>query len=107
MNLKRLNEWVEFLRNVAALLFMPAVSLMAAAIVAILMIAFAGHADPIVVQMVVRFLGWTLMGLVLLLGCALFWIQRRDLPDITIKTPGGLEVSLDNGDEKEVPHDQV
>ena len=79
----------------------------AAAIVAILMIAFAGHADPIVVQMVVRLLGWTLMGLVLLLGCALFWIQRRDLPDITIKTPGGLEVSLDNGDEKEVQDDQV
>ena len=106
MNLKRLHEWVEFLRSVAALLFMPAVSVMAAGIVAILMFSFAGHTDPIVVQMVVRFLGWTLMGLVLLLGCALFWIQRRDLPDITIKTPGGLEVSLDNNAEERTD-DQV
>ena len=107
VNLKRLHEWLGFARDLAALLFMPMVSLMASAVVFLLMMFFAEHADPLVVRMVVQFLGWTLMGLVTLLGLGLLWTQRRNIPDIKITTPGGLSVELDNGDEpKEEPHEQ-
>lgn len=98
MNLKRLHEWLDFLRSVAALLFMPVVSLGASAIIALLMIFFAGHPDPIVVQLVVRFLGYTLMGLVILLGFGLMWTQKRNLK-ISGTGPNGTGFSVDTDDD--------
>lgn len=99
MNLKRLHEWLDFLRSVAALLFTPVMTLAATGIIALLMFSFSGHTDPVVVRMVVQFLGYTLMGLVILIGFGLMWTQKRNLK-ISGTGPNGTGFSVDTDDDE-------
>lgn len=108
-DLPRLTAWVELLRSVAALLFIPFLCLYAAGFVFLLW--QFGHLGPESVRLhVVDWFGYALLGTLALIGLGVLWLQKRDIPDVTVQGPGGFSVGINNDNKEttvEVNSDQV
>lgn len=89
VDLKRVGEWIETGRSLAALLFIPFLCLYAAALVAIFVRVFAQMGSEAITLKVVDFLGVTLIGIVILIAFGVLWLQRREIPSLSITTPWG------------------
>jgi len=98
IDLKRVGEWISMLRDLAALLFIPFLCLYGAIMVYVLVKVF-GTADrpENVVLAVVNYLGASLIGLCILIGLGVLWLQRRNIPTMTVTTPMGT-VAIGSGD---------
>lgn len=84
-DLNRAGEWVEFGRSLAALLFIPCLCIYA--VLMVLLMWKGGWADDTQAQRLDYF-GYALIGLLVLIGLGLFWVQRRELPNVNIQGPG-------------------
>lgn len=99
VDLKRVGEWISILRDLAALLFIPFLCLYGTLLTILLWRAFGGHDRPVeVVVAVVNFLGAALVGLVILIGLGVLWLQRRNIPSLSITTGMGT-VNIGSGDD--------
>lgn len=100
-DLKRVGEWISMFRDLAALLFIPFLCLYGALLVLLLWRVF-GTADrpEAVVLAVVNFLGGALMGLVILIGLGVLWLQRRNIPSLAITTAWG-SATIGSGDAEQ------
>ena len=85
-------RWVDVLRNLAAILFIPFLCVYAAGIVLILWQDFGATGDKVVTLRVVDYLGATLLGLMVLIALGTLWYQRREVPSLSVKTPWGEAV---------------
>lgn len=97
VNLERVDRWLVTLRDLLALLFIPALCVYATGLVLILWLAFGKHEDSAVVLRVVDALAWALIGLLALIGLGTLWLQRREIPNIQITGPAGLNVNIGEG----------
>lgn len=84
-DLKRLGEWIEALRSLAALLFIPALCAYGAALVYVLVALPWPEATA---SQRITFIGSALIGVLLLIGLGTLWLQRRDIPNVSISGPG-------------------
>lgn len=84
-DLNRWGEWVEFGRSLAALLFVPCLCIYA--VLMVLLIWKGGWSDDTQAQRLDYF-GYSLLGILVLIGLGLVWAQRRDIPNINISGPG-------------------
>jgi hypothetical protein len=101
IDLKRVGEWISMLRDLAALLFIPFLCFYGAIMVYILVKVF-GHAErpESVVLAVVNYLGGALIGLCILIGLGLIWLQRRTIPSFSVTTPWGT-ANISAGDAEQ------
>lgn len=97
MNITRLSQWIDVGRSLAALLFIPACCVYAAVIVWLLY-RLVGDTESITLK-VVEALAISLWGIIGLVALGVMWLQKRQLPDVKINTPGGLEILFDNNEE--------
>lgn len=102
VDLKRWLEWIDTGRSLAALLFIPVISLMGIGLTLILWLSFGRHGDVLVILAVVKWLGITLVGTLVLIGLGTLWLQRRDLPNLSIQTPWG-SATLSGDDDEGAP----
>lgn len=82
-------------RSLLALLFVPVVCMMLVGMV--LLMWRGGWSDDTQAQRLDYF-GVTLIILSLLIGLGIVWLQRREIPTIRIRGPGGLEADISEGD---------
>lgn len=103
VDLKRVGEWISMLRDLAALLFIPFLCFYGAIMVYVL-IRFFGTADrpESVVLAVVNYLGAALVGLCVLIGLGVLWLQRRNIPTLSVTTAMGT-VNIGSGDAAQAP----
>ena len=85
---------VDLGRSILALLFVPIVCAMLTAMV--LLMWRGGWSDDTQAQRLDYF-GVTLIILSLLIGLGIVWLQRREIPTIRIRGPGGLEANISEG----------
>ena len=98
IDLKRVGEWINTGRDLAALLFIPFLCLYGVFLVAILWRVFGKADRDVAVQLaVVNYLGATLIGLIILIGLGVLWLQRRNIPSLSITTPMGT-MTMGSGD---------
>lgn len=98
IDLKRVGEWISMGRDLAALLFIPFLCLYGAIMVYVLVRFFGNHERPeSVVLAVVNYLGAALIGLCILIGLGVLWLQRRNIPTLSVTTPMGT-VNIGSGD---------
>lgn len=97
-DLKRVGDWISVGRDLAALLFIPFLCLYAAALVWILVEVYSGpEQTETVILVIVNYIGSALIGLLILIGLGVLWLQRRNIPTISVKTPMGT-VEIGSGD---------
>ncbi len=98
VDLKRVGEWISMGRDLAALLFIPFLCLYGAIMVYVL-IRFFGSAErpESIVLAVVNYLGAALISLCVLIGLGVLWLQRRNIPTLSVTTPMGT-VNIGSGD---------
>lgn len=97
MDLKRLTQWIDLGRSVAALLFIPACCIYASVLVWLLY-RLVGDTEAITLK-VVEALAISLWGIIGLVALGVMWLQKRQLPDVKINTPGGIEIAFDSNGE--------
>ncbi|QHJ75227.1 membrane protein [Brevundimonas phage vB_BsubS-Delta] len=98
VDLKRVGEWISMLRDLAALLFIPFLCFYGAIMVYVLIRFFGTPERPeSVVLAVVNYLGAALVGLCVLIGLGVLWLQRRNIPTLSVTTPMGT-VNIGSGD---------
>lgn len=103
VDLKRVGEWISMLRDLAALLFIPFLCFYGAILVYILVKVFGTAERPeAVVLAVVNYLGAALVGLCILIGLGLIWLQRRSIPSFSVTTPWGT-ANISAGDAAQAP----
>lgn len=102
-DLKRILDWLDVGRSLAALLFIPVVTLLGIGLVLILWLSFPklSGGDISVLLEIVKWFGMTLVGTLALIGGGMLWLQRRDLPDLSIQTPWGSATISDGPDGHE------
>lgn len=98
-DLPRINAWVETLRGIAAILFIPCLCLYAIGLV-YLMREFAIMGPESVRLKVVDWYGWALIGLIINIGLGSMWLQKRNMK-FSGTTPGGAGFNIDVDDEEE------
>lgn len=86
-------------RDWCAILYTPVLTLCAAGLVWI--IVWGGWPADTAAQRL-TFLGWTLMGLLVLIGLGTFFLQRRTV-DVKGTLPGGATFEIDNVPSPELP----
>ena len=103
VDLKRVGEWISMGRDLAALLFIPFLCLYGAIMVFVL-IKFFGTTDrpESVVLAVVNYLGAALVGVCILIGLGVLWLQRRNIPTLSVTTAMGT-VNIGSGDAAQAP----
>ena len=94
MNLKRLTQWVDFGRSLAALLFIPACCFYAAVLV-YLLYRLVGDSEAVNLK-IVEALAISLWGIIGLVALGVMWLQKRELPDVKISTPSGVAIEFDS-----------
>lgn len=97
-DLPRIAAWVNVLRDVAALLFIPAVCLWAAGLV-YLMRDFAIMGPPDTRLAVVNHFGYALYGLIGVIALGSLWYQKREI-NASGTTPGGAGFNLNVGNDE-------
>jgi hypothetical protein len=98
IDLKRVGEWISMLRDLAALLFIPFLCLYGVILVAILWRVFGDMERDVTIQLaVVNYIGGALIGLLILIGLGVLWLQRRNIPSLSVTTPMGT-VNIGSGD---------
>lgn len=97
MNISRISQWIDIGRSLAALLFIPACCVYAGIIVWLLY-RMVGDTESITLK-IVEALAFTLWGIIGLVALGVMWLQKRQLPDVKINTPGGIEIMFDNNEE--------
>lgn len=98
VDLKRVGEWIDTGRSLAALLFIPFLCLYACGLVYILWLG--GWGENTAVERV-KWLGISLLGLIILIGLGVLWLQRRDIPSFSVTTPWGT-ANVSEGHEANV-----
>ena len=97
VDLKRVGEWISMLRDLAALLFIPFLCFYGAIMVYVLIRFFGTPERPeSVVLAVVNYLGAALVGLCVLIGLGVLWLQRRNIPTLSVTTAMGT-VNIGSG----------
>lgn len=98
IDLRRVGEWISMGRDLAALMFIPFLCAYGATLVWILVDVFATPDRPeSVVLAVVNYLGGALIGLLVLIGLGVLWLQRRNIPTLSVTTPMGT-FNMGSGD---------
>lgn len=98
VDLKRVGEWISTLRDLAALLFIPFLCLYGVVLVAILWRVFGSVERDVSIQLAaVNYIGAALIGLLILIGLGVLWLQRRNIPSLSVTTPMGT-VTMGSGD---------
>lgn len=101
VNLRRVGEWISMGRDLAALLFIPFLCFYGALLVVLLWKGFGtGEHPEAVVLAVVNYLGGALVGLVILIGLGVLWLQRRNIPSLSITTAWG-SATIGSGDAEQ------
>lgn len=98
----RMSAALEIARTVAAILFIPALCVFGAGLVYIL---WLGGWEVATAETRIHYLGSALIGVMVLIACGVLWLQKRDLPSVSVKAPGGAEVTI--GEVKNDGGDQV
>lgn len=99
LNLDRIANWLIVLRDLAALLFVPFLCAYAAALVWIIWKGgWSDHTQEIRIQ----YLGMALIGLLILVAFGVLWLQRREIPEISLQTSWGrARIGSGRGDEED------